>query len=160
MSLTGSCFSSESTPGSFHHGIRGRGGTIFWAALPSIEWQVKRTCELTSSIVPRGTSFHRSVELMAGSQVSISLAIPGQRARRSRRGLPRRPVVNGNIFNSKGVLVGIVVGQEIFDTTGKKLFDLRGVNIYRLSGELVGHLSDKRGSEKRLDRSTDRLFPT
>src|ERR1700740_3177639 len=29
MSLTGSCFSSESTPGSFHHGIRGRGGTIF-----------------------------------------------------------------------------------------------------------------------------------
>ena len=23
----------------------------------------KRTCELTSSIVPRGTSFHRSVEL-------------------------------------------------------------------------------------------------
>ena len=68
--------------------------------------------------------------------------------------------MNGNIFNSKGVLVGIVVGQEIFDTTGKKLFDLRGVNIYRLSGELVGHLSDKRGSEKRLDRSTDRLFPT
>ena len=29
MSLTGSCFSSESTPGSFQHGIRGRGGTIF-----------------------------------------------------------------------------------------------------------------------------------
>src|SRR5580658_7470805 len=24
---------------------------------------IKRTCELTSSIVPRGTSFHRSVEL-------------------------------------------------------------------------------------------------
>ena len=23
----------------------------------------KRTCELTSSVVPRGTSFHRSVEL-------------------------------------------------------------------------------------------------
>ena len=41
MSLAGSCFSSESTPGSFHHGIRGRGGTIFWAALPSIEWQVQ-----------------------------------------------------------------------------------------------------------------------
>jgi len=67
--------------------------------------------------------------------------------------------VSGNIFNSKGVLVGIVVGQQIFDTAGKKLFDLRGVNIYRPSGELVGHLSDKRGSEKRLDRSTDRLFP-
>ena len=63
MSLTGSCFSSESAPGPFHHGIRGRGGTIFWAALPSDDGRSKRTCELTSSIVPRGTSFHRSVEL-------------------------------------------------------------------------------------------------
>ncbi len=27
----------------------------------------KRTCELTSSIVPRGTSFHRSVELEVSS---------------------------------------------------------------------------------------------
>ena len=35
MSLTGSCLSSESAPGPFHHGIRGRGGTIYWAALPS-----------------------------------------------------------------------------------------------------------------------------
>jgi hypothetical protein len=35
MSLTGSCFSSESAPRPFHHGIRGRGGTIFSAALPS-----------------------------------------------------------------------------------------------------------------------------
>src|SRR6516164_8328975 len=39
MSLTGSCFSSESAPRPFHHGIRRRGGTIFWAALPSIERQ-------------------------------------------------------------------------------------------------------------------------
>ena len=29
MSLAGSCFSSESAPGPFHHGIRRRGGTIF-----------------------------------------------------------------------------------------------------------------------------------
>jgi hypothetical protein len=36
MSLAGSCFSSESAPGPFHHGIRGRGGTIFTAALPSV----------------------------------------------------------------------------------------------------------------------------
>ena len=36
MSLTGSRFSSESAPGPFHHGIRGRGGTIFTAALPSV----------------------------------------------------------------------------------------------------------------------------
>ena len=28
MSLTGSCFSSESAPRPFHHGIRRRGGTI------------------------------------------------------------------------------------------------------------------------------------
>jgi hypothetical protein len=37
MSLTGSCFSTESAPGPFHHGIRRRGGTIFWSALPSVE---------------------------------------------------------------------------------------------------------------------------
>ena len=32
--LAGSCFSSESAPRPFHHGIRRRGGTIFGAALP------------------------------------------------------------------------------------------------------------------------------
>jgi hypothetical protein len=37
MSPTGSCFSSESAPRPFHHGIRGRGGTIFGAALPSLQ---------------------------------------------------------------------------------------------------------------------------
>jgi len=41
MSLTGSCFSSESAPRPFHHGIRRRGGTIYWAALPSDERQVQ-----------------------------------------------------------------------------------------------------------------------
>src|SRR5260370_24069901 len=41
MSLAGSCFSSESAPSLFHHGIRGRGGTIFRTALPSIERQVQ-----------------------------------------------------------------------------------------------------------------------
>ena len=29
MSLTGSCFSSESAPRPFYHGIRRRGGTIY-----------------------------------------------------------------------------------------------------------------------------------
>src|SRR6185436_1222020 len=43
MSPTGSCFSSESAPRPFHHGIRGRGGTIYWAALPSVERQVQAT---------------------------------------------------------------------------------------------------------------------
>src|SRR5262245_33673538 len=41
MSLAGSCFSSESAPGPFHHGIRRRGGTIFTTALPSDERQVQ-----------------------------------------------------------------------------------------------------------------------
>src|SRR5262249_42448844 len=63
MSLTGSRFSSESAPRPFHHGIRGRGGTIFWSALPSDDGRSKPTCELTSSIVPRGTPFHHAVEL-------------------------------------------------------------------------------------------------
>jgi hypothetical protein len=67
--------------------------------------------------------------------------------------------VSGEILNSEGIRVAVVRGQEIFDLTGKKLYDIKGVNIYRLSGELVGHLSDARGSEKRLDRSTDKLFP-
>jgi CheY-like chemotaxis protein len=35
MSLAGSCFSPDSALGGpFHHGIRGQGGTIFWAAFP------------------------------------------------------------------------------------------------------------------------------
>src|SRR6476620_4468674 len=41
MSLTGSCFSSESAPRPFQYGIRRRGGTIFRAALPSVERQVQ-----------------------------------------------------------------------------------------------------------------------
>jgi hypothetical protein len=67
--------------------------------------------------------------------------------------------VNGNIINSKGIHVGVVIGKEIFDLGGHKLYDLKGANIYRLSGELVGHLNDASGSDKRLQRSTDRLFP-
>jgi hypothetical protein len=42
-SLAGSCFSTESAHRPFHHGIRGRGGTIFRAALPSDERQVQAT---------------------------------------------------------------------------------------------------------------------
>src|SRR5262245_64209506 len=39
MSLAGSCFSPESAPRPFHHGIRGQGGTIFTAVLPPSERQ-------------------------------------------------------------------------------------------------------------------------
>jgi hypothetical protein len=67
--------------------------------------------------------------------------------------------VAGNIINSQGFHVAVVVGSEIFDLTGKKLYNLKGASIYRPSGELVGHMNDARGSDKRLARSTDRLFP-
>jgi hypothetical protein len=53
----------------------------------------------------------------------------------------------------------MVVGSSIFDLRGQKLYDLKGTNVYKLSGELVGHLpSDARGSERRLDKSADKLF--
>jgi hypothetical protein len=67
--------------------------------------------------------------------------------------------VDGNIFNSKGLQVGVVTGEAVFGLQGQKLFDLKGSNIYKLNGDLVGHLSDARGAEKRLDKATDKLFP-
>jgi hypothetical protein len=67
--------------------------------------------------------------------------------------------MDGNIFNSQGVRVAIVLGPAIFDLKGKKLYDLRGINIYKLSGELVGHLANAQGADKHLDKATDRLFP-
>ena len=36
MSLAGSRFSSDSAPRPFHHGIRRRGGTIFWSTLVNV----------------------------------------------------------------------------------------------------------------------------
>jgi hypothetical protein len=66
-------------------------------------------------------------------------------------------IVNGNILNSKGVHVAVVTGHEVFSLKGQKLYNLRDANIYKLNGDLVGHLSDARGTEKRL--ATDRLFP-
>jgi hypothetical protein len=67
--------------------------------------------------------------------------------------------MSGNIFNSNGVHVGVVDGAAIFYIKGIKLYHLNGTNIYRLSGEIVGHLNGAQGSDKRLDRSTDKLFP-
>lgn len=67
--------------------------------------------------------------------------------------------MSGNIFNSNGIHVGVMEGAAIFDLKGRKLYHLKGINIYRLSGELVGHLNGTQGSDKRLDRFTDRLFP-
>ena len=67
--------------------------------------------------------------------------------------------MNGNIFNSKGVHVGVVTGDTVFGLKGQKLYDLKGPNIYKLNGDLVGHLPDARAKEKRLDKTTDKLFP-
>jgi hypothetical protein len=69
----------------------------------------------------------------------------------------RSEAMDGNIFNSQGRHVAVVRGTSIFDLSGKKLYDLRGANIYKTTGELVGHLSSL-SSERRLDKSTDKLF--
>src|ERR1700704_7095895 len=62
MSLTGSCFSSESAPGALPSwDSRTRRNNLCHDL--TVTAGSKRTCGLTSSIVPRGTSFHRSVEL-------------------------------------------------------------------------------------------------
>ena len=63
MSLTGSRFSSESAPRPFHHGIRGQAEQSLPRPCRQHDGRSKRKYELTSSIVPRGTSFHRSVDL-------------------------------------------------------------------------------------------------
>ena len=68
--------------------------------------------------------------------------------------------MNGNILNSEGVHVGAVMRNEVFGLKGQKLYDLKGSNIYKLNGDLVGHLSDAHGTEKRLDKATDKLFPS
>jgi hypothetical protein len=67
--------------------------------------------------------------------------------------------MTGNIINSRGDHVAVVIGSEIFDLVGHKLYDLKGTNIYLPSGELIGHLNSSSGSEQRLDRFADRLFP-
>jgi hypothetical protein len=67
--------------------------------------------------------------------------------------------VSGNIFNSNGTHVAVLNGAQVFDLDGQKIYELKGINLYQLSGELVGHLNSARGTERRLDRSTDRLFP-
>ncbi|MCC8934954.1 hypothetical protein H8A99_00175 [Bradyrhizobium sp. Arg68] len=66
--------------------------------------------------------------------------------------------MNGDIVNSAGVHVAVVIDSAIFDFKGRKLYDLKGSRIYRLSGELVGHLTETGASLRRLDKSADSLF--
>src|SRR5450631_2804264 len=67
MSLTGSRFSSESAPGPFHHGIRGRGGTIYRAALLSIERQDQ--ADMRTHLIHRPA--RDILPLQGGSRVSF-----------------------------------------------------------------------------------------
>ncbi|WP_244066151.1 hypothetical protein [Bradyrhizobium sp. Ce-3] len=66
--------------------------------------------------------------------------------------------MKGDIVNSDGVHVAVVVGSAVFDLKGRKLYDLKGSRIYRLSGELVGHLNEAGGAVRRLDKAADSLF--
>jgi len=50
--------------------------------------------------------------------------------------------VDGNIVNSKGVLVGVVAGDAVFGLKGQKLYGLKGSSIYKLNGDLVALHSD------------------
>jgi hypothetical protein len=63
MSLTGSCFSSESAPGPSIMGVEDEAEQSIGRPCRQLNGRSKRLGELTSSIVPRGTSFHRRVEL-------------------------------------------------------------------------------------------------
>jgi hypothetical protein len=66
MSPAGSCFSPESAPGPFHHGIRRRGGTILPAALPSVWRQVQ--ADIRTHLIHRPA---RDIfPLLGGSRVS------------------------------------------------------------------------------------------
>jgi hypothetical protein len=97
----------------------------------------------------------------AGVKIAICLAIAGWRAQpfaESSRCSTGDRIVDGKIFNSKGLQVGVVTGGAIYGLKGHKLYELKGANIYKLSGELMGHLNASHGSQMRLDRSTDRLF--
>ncbi|MCG2631003.1 hypothetical protein L6654_30675 [Bradyrhizobium sp. WYCCWR 13023] len=66
--------------------------------------------------------------------------------------------MSGYIINNKGARAGLQTGTAIFDLAGRKVYELRGNDIYRLSGELVGHLLDTPGSDKRLDRHSQELL--
>jgi hypothetical protein len=67
-------------------------------------------------------------------------------------------LMDGKIFNSEGRYVADMQSNGIYDLAGKRLYNLRGQKIYKPTGELVGHLNSA-GGDRRLDKSTDRLFP-
>jgi hypothetical protein len=66
--------------------------------------------------------------------------------------------MDGNIFNSKGVHVGVVMRNEVFGLKGQKLYDLKGSNIYKLNGDFVDHLSVAHGTEKLWTKQPTSFF--
>jgi hypothetical protein len=132
----------------------------------------KRPETLTSStcdLARRYSELQRLRTLVAQAEKRRAIGLCGRAVAASARRHPRRksaavaPAIERslivNIINSRGIHVGEVRGGAIFDLGGRKLYALKGINIYRLSGELVGHLPHTPDTEKRLDRSADRLFP-
>ena len=78
MSLAGSCFSSESAPRPFHHGIRGRGGTIFVGGLA-----VRLTAGPsghTNSPHPSSREGHHSTARWSSSFLLLDLILHGSHA--------------------------------------------------------------------------------
>jgi hypothetical protein len=67
-------------------------------------------------------------------------------------------LMDGKVFSSEGRYVADIRADGIYDLAGKRLYNLRGQKIYKPTGELVGHLNSG-GGDRRLDKSTDRLFP-
>ena len=67
--------------------------------------------------------------------------------------------MNGNIFNSKGVRVGVVMDDAVFGLKGQKLYDLKGSNIYKLNGDLVGHLAGCARREEAFGQSDRQAVP-
>ncbi len=78
MSPAGSRFSSESAPGPFHHGIRGRGGTIYSAALPSNERQVQ--ADMRTHLIHRPARGHHSTARWSSSFLLSGLILRGPHA--------------------------------------------------------------------------------
>jgi hypothetical protein len=66
--------------------------------------------------------------------------------------------MDGRILSSDGQYVAYIQANAIYDLDGTKLYDLKGQKIYKLTGELVGNFNTAAG-DRRLDKSTDRLFP-
>jgi hypothetical protein len=68
-----------------------------------------------------------------------------------------------NIINSNRLHVGMVTGAAIFDLDGQKNIRAKRNQhlsvVRRTDRTSIGYLNDTSGTEKRLDRANDRLFP-